>query len=128
MVIYLYDSRMDSLVEMSSFLKGSSSVSFEAKPETRVATYQWIEDTLEKFSYALQKKKDRGLIRVYIQKITGYSRSQVRKCITQYKQTGKVRLREYQRHTFVRTYTSGDISLLAKTDELHDYPNGVALK
>jgi hypothetical protein len=119
---------MDSLVEMSSFLKGSSSVSFEAKPETRVATYQWIEDTLEKFSYALQKKKDRGLIRVYIQKITGYSRSQVRKCITQYKQTGKVRLREYQRHTFVRTYTSGDISLLAKTDELHDYPNGVALK
>src|SRR4051794_12476419 len=101
MVIYLYDSRMASLVEISSFLKGTGDVSFEAKSETREETYQWIEETLGKFSYAVQKK-DREIIRRYMQKITGYSRSQVRKCITQYKQTGTVRLREYQRHTFVK--------------------------
>lgn len=128
MLIQLYDSRMDSLVEIATFLKGSDSVSFEAKPETRIETYQWIEDILVKFSYALAKKKDRGIIRRYIQKITGYSRSQVRKCITQYKQTGRVRLKEYERHTFVTTYNNEDIALLAKTDELHDYPNGAALK
>lgn len=119
---------MNSLFEIKSFLKGTETAAFEAKPETRVETYQWIEDTLVKFFYALQKKKDRGLIHRYIQKITGYSRSQVRKCITKYKQTGRVRLKEYERHTFIRTYTNEDIALLAKTDELHDYPNGAALK
>lgn len=128
MLIYLYDSRMDSLMKIESFLKGTEPVSFEAKPESRRGMYRWIENTLVKFSYALAKKKDRGIIRRYIQKITGYSRSQVRKCITQYKQTGRVRLKEYERHTFDKIYSSGDISLLAKTDELHDYPNGAALK
>src|SRR5207244_1085983 len=123
MVIYLYDSRMDSLSKVVVFLNGTDTVSFEAKPETRVETYQWIENTLVKFSYALQKKKGRGIIRRYIQKITGYSRSQVRKCITQYKQTGRVRLKGYERNTFVKVYSNADIALLAKTDELHDYPN-----
>ena len=119
---------MDSLEEIKLFLKGTDSVSFEAKLGTRVEAYQWIEDTLVKFSYALQKKKDRGLIRWYIEKITGYSRSQVRKCITKYKQTGRVRLKEYKRNSFVRVYADKDIALLAKTDQLHEFPNGCALK
>lgn len=119
---------MDSLAKIESFLKGTGSVSFEAAPETRAEMYRWIEDTLVKFSYALRKKKDRGTIRWYIQKITGLSRSQVRKCITQYKETGRVRLKEYERHSFAKIYTNQDITLLAKTDELHDYPNGAALK
>ncbi len=119
---------MDSLIDIESFLKGTESVSFEAKTETRVEMYRWIEDTLVKFSYALCKKKNRGIIRKYIQKITGLSRSQVRKCITKYIKTGRVRLKEYERHTFNKIYSPKDIALLAKTDNLHDYPNGAALK
>ena len=128
MLIYLYDSRMDSLVEIESFLKGTSSVSFEAEFGSRSETYEWIEEQLRKFSYEKRTKKDRGTIRWYIQKITGYSRSQVRKLITQYKDTGIVRIKEQRRHTFEKKYTARDIALLAKTDELHEYPNGAALK
>lgn len=119
---------MDSVLEIESFLKGTDTVSFEAKPESREEVYLWIEDTLVKFSYALQKKKTRGILRKYIQKITGLSRSQVRKCITQYKQIGRVRLSDEKRYTFAKVYVNTDIALLAQTDKLHDYPNGAALK
>src|SRR6266498_148864 len=128
MLIYLYDSRMDSVGEIESFLKGTKAVSFEAQFGTRAETYQWIEEQLRKFSYGSRKKKDRGTIRWYIQKVTGYSRSQVRKCITRYKETGSVKLKEQKRHTFATAYTALDIALLAKTDQLHDYPNGAALR
>lgn len=119
---------MDSLVEIKSFLKGTASVTFEAELGTRAETYQWIEEQLKKFSYEKRKKKDRGTIRWYIQKVTGYSRSQVRKCITRYKETGSVKLKEQKRHSFTKSYTPVDIALLAKTDQLHDYPNGAALR
>jgi len=119
---------MDSLTDITLFLKGTHAVSFKAELGTRMETYQWIEDTLVNFSYGTRKKKERGTIRRYIQKITGYSRSQARKCITQYLQTGRVKMKEYTRNTFVSVYTPEDIKLLAETDSLHDYPNGVTLK
>lgn len=119
---------MDSLTDITLFLNGTNKSRFKAETGTRMETYKWIENTLVKFSYALCRKKDRGMIRRYIQKITGYSRSQVRKCITQYKYTGRVKVKKYERNTFVQTYTDEDIKLLAKTDALHEYPNGAALK
>lgn len=48
--------------------------------------------------------------------------------IKEYRETGRVRLKEYKRNKFERKYTSKDIRLLAKTAELHDYPNGASLK
>jgi transposase InsO family protein len=119
---------MDSLTEIIGFLNGAHVVSFEAEIGTRVETYRWIEDVLVKFSYALAGKRDRGIIRLYIQKMTGYSRAQVTRCIGSYLKTGRVRVKEYTRNSFVRTYTDGDIKLLAETDELHEFPNGCALK
>jgi len=44
--------------------------------------------------------------------------------IRQYRETGRVRLKEYKRNKFEKKYTNKDILLLAKTAELHDYPNG----
>ncbi|PIV70567.1 hypothetical protein COZ40_03545 [Candidatus Roizmanbacteria bacterium CG_4_10_14_3_um_filter_39_13] len=34
----------------------------------------------------------------------------------------------YARHTFASIYSESDIILLAHTDELHDFPNGVMIK
>jgi len=128
MLIYLYDSRMDSLADIELFLNGTSFVEFKAELGTRVETYKWIEDTLVKFSYLACKKKQRGMIRRYIQKITGLSISQVRKCITKYIHTGRVKVKNYERNSFTTVYTNEDIKLLAKTDALYEYPNGAALK
>ena len=61
-------------------------------------------------------------------KITGYSRSQLSRQIAQYRKTGQLRVKEYDRHKFQKKYTHQDIQLLAKTAQLHDSPNGAALK
>lgn len=119
---------MDSLTQIIQFLNGAHAVSFQAELGTRVETYRWIEDTLVKFSYALRKKRERGILRRYIQKMTGLSRAQVTRCIGLYLKTGRVRMREYKRNSFVRVYTDSDIKLLAETDELHNFPNGCSLK
>jgi transcription elongation GreA/GreB family factor len=79
------------------------------------------------FDYLYLGKKERGLIKKYLQKVTGYSRPQVTRQIREYRETGRVRLKEYKRNKFERKYINKDIQLLAKTAELHDYPNGAAL-
>lgn len=122
------DSRMDTIVDVANFLNGSEKTTFIEQNQKSSEAYEWIEETLKKFNYALSKKRNRGLIKKYIEKMTGYSRSQVTRLITRFLQTGKVLVKEYKRNTFTKTYSPKDISLLAKTDELHDYPNGAALK
>jgi len=64
----------------------------------------------------------------YIQKVTGYSRSQVSRLIAEYKRTGHLRRTEYRRHRFPQKYTPSEIGLLARTDELHEWLSGPATK
>lgn len=127
MLVQMTDSRMgNNLADIENFLKATDKVSF--KVNGRRETYQWVEETLVKFGYALAKKKNRGIIKRYIRKMTGYSRAQVTRLISQYIETGRIKVSSVAKHTFKKVYGRKDITLLAKTDELHDYPNGAALK
>jgi len=100
----------------------------EFKKRFRKEAYQWTEETLKRFDYLYLCKKEKGLIKKYLKKVTGYSRPQVTRQIRQYRETGRVRVKEYERNKFERKYANKDILLLAQTAELHDYPNGAALK
>lgn len=73
-------------------------------------------------------RKKRGVVKRYIRKVTGYSRSQVTRLLGQYVKTGEVKLRVYQRNKFNNIYSHEEVILLAKTDELHNFPNGNSLK
>lgn len=126
MVITMNDSKLSSIVEVKRFLQESEVIEF--KKRFRKEAYQWIEETLKRFDYLYLGKKEKGLIKKYIEKVTGYSRPQVTRQIREYRETGRVRLKEYERNKFERKYTSKDIQLLAQTAEWHDYPNGAALK
>jgi len=126
MVITMNDSKLSSIVEVKRFLQESEVIEF--KKRSRKEAYEWIEETLKRFDYLYLSKKEKGLIKKYLEKVTGYSRPQVTRQIRQYRETGRVRVKEYERNKFERKYTSKDIQLLAKTAEWHDYPNGAALK
>lgn len=127
MLIQMTDSRMENnLADIEYFLKATERVSF--KVEGRKETYRWVEETLVRFRYALEKRKNRKIIKAYIRKMTGYSRAQTTRLITQYVSTGRIRVSNKTKHKFSSVYERADIILLAKTDELHDYPNGAALK
>ena len=81
-----------------------------------------------RFSYHRLKRTEKGVIRQYIEGITGYSKVQVSRLIRRYKQTGQLKRTQYRRHRFPRKYTLSEVGLLARTDELHGGLSGPATK
>src|SRR3989338_8296810 len=126
MTITMNDSQLQTIADVKNFLISSSSLTFKGKKRREI--YEWIEDTLIKFEYKTLKKKHKGIVRRYIKKMTGYSKAQMNRLILQYIAKGKIEEVEYERHKFASIYSQKDIALLAKTDELHDFPNGVIVK
>ncbi len=126
MTLNMKDKALSDIGEVKKFLKFSRKVEF--KREKKEEAYLWMEKTLEKFGYIQLGKKDRGIVKRYLEKVTGYSRAQITRFIAQYHKSGRIKERAYKRHRFNKKYSLEDIRLLAKTDELHSFPNGAALK
>jgi len=120
------DGQLQTVEQVRQFLEGSEAVEFRGL--TAKEKYYWIEEVLIRFRYHRLKREEKGVIRRYIQKVTGYSRSQVSRLIAEYKRTGRLRRTQYRRHRFPRKYTPSDVILLARTDELHGYLSGPATK
>jgi transposase InsO family protein len=120
------DERLQTVEQVRGFLEGSEAVEFRGL--TTKEKYNWIEEVLIRFRYHRLKRAEKGVIRRYVGKVTGYSRSQVSRLIAEYKRTGRLRRTEYRRHRFPRKYTPSEIELLARTDELHGYLSGPATK
>jgi len=120
------DGQLQTVEQVRQFLEGSEAVEFRGL--TAKEKYYWIEEVLIRFRYHRLKRGEKGVIRRYIEKVTGYSRSQVSRLIVEYKRTGRLRKTQYRRHRFPRKYTPSDVILLARTDELHGYLSGPATK
>lgn len=120
------DTQINTIKEIKESLNKKGKVQF--KRQNKAQAYAWIEDTLVKFFYIKLSKADKGILRTYVTFITGYSRAQITRLITQYLRTGYVQVTEYQRHSFSRKYEDVDLKLLAYTDKLHEFPNGNAVK
>jgi transposase InsO family protein len=87
-----------------------------------------VEQVLVGQQYASLGKPARGLVRRYIAKMTGLSRSQVTRLIALYTASGRVRAAVYQRRRFPERYTRADIELLAAVDEAHETLSGPATR
>ena len=120
------DGQLQTVERVREFLEGSEAVEFRGL--TAQEKYCWIEEVLIRFKYHRLKRAEKGVIRQYIQKVTGYSRSQVSRLIAEYKRTGRLRRMQYRRHRFPRKYTPSEVGLLAMTDELHGWLSGPATK
>ncbi len=120
------DERLTTIEQVKQFLAGSEALTFRGVSiEER---YPWIESILVRFTYFRLSRAEKGVIRRYIEKVSGYSRAEVCRLIRQYKQQGRLRKAGCKRHRFPMKYTQKDIALLAKTDELHNYLSGPATK
>ncbi len=64
-----------SLGQIRAFLEATDEVRFEAAK--RVEVYAWISRTLCEREYWKQRKGNKGVLRRYLQKMTGLSRAQV---------------------------------------------------
>ena len=111
---------------MGRFVEASEAIRFESKNREQV--YGWLERVLVGQEYAQQGKSARGLVRRYIEKMTGLSRAQVTRLIARYSATGRVQPTVYRRRRFPERFTRADIELLASVDEAHETLSGPATR
>ena len=80
---------------------------------------------LKQLHYGHCTRADKGLLRQYLRKVTGFSRAQVARCITQFTEGGQIKDRRHAPAVpFERRYTTEDIRLLAEMDALHGTLSG----
>ena len=113
-----------SLEQIQAFLEAASEVEFKAR--SRQEVYGWVNRTLREVQFEELKKNQRGLVRRYIEKMTGLSRAQTTRLVGMYISGEEVKLKAYRRHQFARKYTREDAELLALIDGLHGRLSGPA--
>ncbi len=122
----MHEAEKLSLEAIGRFVEASEELRFEG--ENRQQVYGWVERLLVQQEYAQHGKAARGLVRRYIEKMTGMSRAQVTRLIARYTATGQVRPTIYRRRRFPGLYTRADIELLASVDEAHETLSGPATR
>lgn len=115
-----------SLKEMEELLLGSAKVSWEAKDVA--AKYAIIAAVLKVQSYRKLSKRERGIVRQFLAKVTGISRAQLTRLIGQWSQQRRIARKPARRPIFPVRYQREDIALLAATDAAHEDLSGPALR
>jgi len=111
---------------IQEFLESSAEIEFAGRGRAEI--YAWTERVVVAQEFARLSRKERGLIRAYIGKMTGLSPAQITRLIRTYLDSGSVQERLYHRHQFARHYTDADIALLAEVDRAHERLNGSATR
>lgn len=127
MIVTLHTQGLKTLAQVQAFVSSNEAISFTLTD--RVAAYGWMADTLKQFHYGRCTRADKGVLRQYLRKVTGFSRAQVTRCIQQYTDAGAIKdRRRAPAVPFVRRYTSEDIRLLAEMDALHSTVSGTTTR
>lgn len=127
MIVKLHSQRLQTLDEIRAFLAGAAPLDF--KVPARNDAYQWLEETLRQLGYLRLGKADKGLVRDYLIKVSGFSRAQITRLIGQFRRTGRIRdHRGTPTNAFVRHYQPEDVALLAEVDALHGTLSGPATR
>lgn len=128
MIVTLKTSSTPTLDQVRAFLDGSQP--FELHIPDREQAYAFIADTLRGLRYGRLKRPDKGLLRRYLIKVTGFSRQQLTRLIARYRTQGRLNDRRHQppAKPFAKRYTPADILALAELDALHGTLSGPATK
>ncbi len=126
MIVSMSEAEKLSREQIEAFLEGSQEHRFRGKHRAEV--YAWITRTMRVQQYRKQGKRMRGLLKRYMEKTTGRSRTQMTLLVAQYMEHSEVQAASYRRHSFQSRFTRADIELLAQVDEAHETLSGPATK
>lgn len=129
MTIIMQDDNVLTIEQIKEFLRlNDNGAKFIAR--NKQERNLWIEGILNKFRYFSCRKKEKTIIKNYLARMTGLSKTQVKKLIAKKRKTGRINRHpcEIARHKFKTKYTVKDIALLTKTDNLHSRLSGPATK
>ena len=126
MVIDMNDKQLLTLGQLQSFLNGTLAVDFSVAAEER---YDFIARTVRRFGYRRLKRAQKAVVLRFLERVSGYSRQQLTRLVKRGGERAPLTKRYHgSRTSFVRTYTSADVVLLAATDTLHGTLSGLATK
>ena len=120
------ESKWLSLEQIRAFLAGAEPVEFAAQGRKEI--YGWVERALVEYEYSKLGRRDKGVVRQYVAKMTGMSRAQLTRLIAAYVASGQVPVTVYRRHRFARHYSQSDVGLLAYVDQAHGNLSGPATR
>jgi hypothetical protein len=127
MIVTLKTHQIKSIEQVREFVLGTDPVVFGFS--NRNDAYRWMSDTLRSFAYSKRSKDHKGLLRLYLAKVSGLSRAQVARCIRQFQEEGTVEdRRKRSENLFTTRYTPQDVLLLAELDSIHENLSGPATK
>jgi transposase InsO family protein len=126
LIISMRDGEKLSLDQIRALVEAAEPVGFKGKGRPEV--YAWITGLLREQGYRKQGKAVRGLLRRYVETMTGRSRAQVTRLVARYMEHSEVKEVRHRRHRFAGRFTASDIELLAKVDEAHETLSGPATK
>lgn len=126
MTINMNDSRAVSIAQIREFLQASRIIKFQGVSQKE--KYLWIENTLHRFRYFSLRKKDKSTVKKYIERMTGYSDSQLGRLIAKKKKAGRILPSSKKRNTFPTIYDTSDVARLLETDDNHARLSGPATK
>jgi hypothetical protein len=127
MKVTMDDSRITSIAQFKEFLKASQGMDVSLEDASIEEKYKFIDVTVDQLHYHALKKKEKKTVINYLRKITSYKHTQLFRLIKR-ADKGKLQRFIYRRTHSHRIYTSRDIKLLEKTDELHVRLSDMATK
>jgi hypothetical protein len=113
---------INSLEDITNILQTPQAITLAT--QTREERYNCIRATLVAVKYCTLKKKEKGIVKVFLSTVTGYSAQQLKRLILRWRRHGLKYVKRAPTGAAKRTYEAKDIALLIKTDILHKTPNG----
>lgn len=91
-----------------------------------------ISRVLKRFDYPHRNKRERGVVLAYLQRTSGYSRSQIKRLVSRWRENRLAAVPLAKRYCapaapFARKYTDSDIELLVEMDRANEDVCGPAI-
>ena len=83
MVIDMNEAQVRTLEQVRQVLAGTQALEFRRADDDE-GRYAWIEQVLRRFGYRQLGRADRGPVRAYLQRLSGYSRAQVTRLVARW--------------------------------------------
>lgn len=116
MTLTMNISSITTLADIEKFL--ISSAQWNLKPGSKKEIYEWIQLLLLKIRYRKLRKKEKRLVRMFLQKVTGYSLIQLKRLLQKHR-AGRLVWKVWQKNSFAAVYDEKDIELLHHVDSGH---------
>lgn len=104
------------LADIEKFLV--SSERWDLKPGKKQEIYEWIQHFLLQIKYRKLRKKEKHMVRMFLQKVTGYSLVQLKRLLQKHRD-GTLLWKPWQKGCFSAIYDEKDIEMLHRVDSAH---------